>query len=184
MSYKSVVIIAVFLFAYASGAPVWADETGKEHVHEDSDQHKENVERLLELMGVPAQVDNAAGEVLKIYSAKITDDKASDEFKKLVSAYQTDLQKMVAAVLSWEAIKPNYINIYARHLSPADVAGATQFIQSPAGQTFFAGQAAAGEEIQRVTKHLIQADLAEPLKQLSKLLREGLVKVRAAQDPN
>lgn len=176
--------LRVFILAAVSVVALSAnaDETGKPHQHE-AQTHEQNVERMLELLGVPEQVNKAASEVLKIYSAKVTDDTIDPDIIKLVTAYQTDLQSIVSAVLSWNAIKPNYIRSYANRLSAEDVTNVEQFMASPSGQKFFDSQNTAGKEIQEITKHLIEADLAEPLKKLREQLQQGLAVLRPRQNP-
>jgi len=179
-SFKWVSLICVFAISLAN-ISVFADETGEVHQHEPTNQHNANVERMLELMRVPDQVNQAAADLVKLYSAKITGENIDSNTKNLIIAYQKDLEKIVSRVLSWDSIKPNYINSHANRMSELEVQAVIQFFESSYGQAFISHQNSATEELKQTTKHLVEADMAEPLAQLGKQLRDGLAKARVVQ---
>ena len=156
-------------------------DAGENHSHAQGATHEHNVEHMLELLGVPEQVDKAAAEVLKLYSAKVAPDNTDENVKAIFDAYQQDATRIVYGVLRWDSLKPNYINSYASRMSEQDVAAFTDFLTSPVGQRYLASQTGAGLEIQQITKHLMEADMAEPLKSLGQELRDGLARLRAKQ---
>ncbi|MBT8115817.1 MAG: hypothetical protein KJP04_10560 [Arenicella sp.] len=169
-------LVAVPLFIAHGG--VWADDSKRKIV---TDTHEHNVEHMLELMGVPEQVDRAAGDVLKLYSAKVEAGNGDPIVQKLVDAYQQDATRLVYGTLGWANMKTTYIFSYANRMSEEDVVEVVSFLQSVGGQKFITSQADAGLEIQQTTQHLVEVDMAEPLAELGKKLRDGLAKVQAAQ---
>ena len=177
-SCKGIFIVYVFVISFVN-FPVFADETGEVHQHQLSEQNKEltheqNVETMLELMGVPAQVNLTASEVLKLYTAKVDIGNTDANIKMMVDAYQQDATQIIYSVLGWPSMKTTYISSYAKMMNEEDVAKVAGFLLSPGGQKFIASQASAGIEIGKITKHLMEADMAEPLLNLGKQLREGL----------
>ncbi len=153
-----------------------------DHNHSEATSHEHHVERMLELLGMPAQVNNATEEVLKLYSAKVDEGNTDPDLQRLVNAYQESLRKIVNSVLNWNSMKLSYISVYANQFSEDDVAAIISFLTSAAGQNFVTGQADAAVEIQQITKHIIEADMTESLTLLATQLREGLAKIQAAKN--
>ena len=83
----SFALFMVFSHAYAEDL-VQARST-------ETENHYQQVEVMLELMGLPEQVDKSAGEVLKLYSAKVEDSNTDTNTKLIVDAYQRDATKIV-----------------------------------------------------------------------------------------
>lgn len=164
--------------------PAFADETGEAHQHERAVQHNADIERMLVLMRVPDLVNQTAAEVIELYAAKITGENVDSNTKKLVTAYQKDLESIVSRVLSWDAIKSNYIKSYASRMSKLEVQAVIQFFESTHGQAFISHQTSATEELKQTTKHLVEADLSDPLNTLSAQLRAGLAKINDLPDNN
>jgi hypothetical protein len=171
--------LAVFYVFIVVSSQLFA-QTGDEVVVDDSKQHLENVEKMLLLMGVPSDVDRAAEGAMQLYSAKVTDKEADRITQEIVEAYQRDLRTIVMAVLSWEALKPNYINTYASLMSEDDVTQTLVFLESAVGQKYLQSQQQATVQIQEITSHLAQEDMAPLLIDLTKKLRDALTKVQTA----
>lgn len=139
-------------------------------------QHLEDVEELLELMGMPEQVNAAANRVLAQYSATVDEGNTDADLRKLVDAYQMDLEKIILPVLDWDGLKTTYIYSYSKRLNKKEVAKITKFYQSKAGQKFVSIQPESSAEIEKITRHLVESDIQEPLNALTRLFREGLAK--------
>lgn len=150
-----------------------------QNVVEDKDLMA-NVEELLNVIGLPEQVDKTASEVLSAYSAKVVDDNLNEASKALVNQYQAEVSRLIMGVLSWEAMGPTYIAAYKSRLSAQNVEDALEFYRSESGEKFLAAQSGANLEAQQVATHLFEADLAAPLAEYARLLREGLAKLKEA----
>ncbi len=174
----SILVFAVST-AFVVGTIAWhpiahaqANESSSEAL---STNHLQQTEKMLELMGLPAQVDRAAKDILKLYNVEVTDASVVDDnVRRLIEAYQRDLEQLVSSVLSWDGIKQNYINNYAARMTPEAVNAVVAFYQSDVGVEFSSAQASASAELALATQHLFEADLKQPLTELSDLFREGL----------
>ena len=171
---KLLILVVVSCVAISANA----DEAGKEHQHEISEAHKQNVEQMLVLMNMPAQVDNAAQGVVERYSATVDPDKADKDLQKLITAYQKDLEKIILPTLGWGGLKTTYIYSYSKRLDEQEVAQITNFYSSVAGKKFIEIQSDATTEIQKITSHLVESDIQAPLAKLANMLKEGLKKHR------
>jgi len=177
--------LLVVLFLLSTPFIAFADETGEEHSHAPvTDQHKKNVESMLELMGVPTQVDKAAANVLALYTPKTEKKNPDPNVNLVVDAYREDVKKVVNGVLSWNSLKPNYISSYSTRLTEEDVAAVNGFLISPAGQKFIKSREEATSEIELITQHLADEDIAKPLAELTNQLRDVLTKIQAAKQKN
>lgn len=176
--WKGFLILVLTLFAWSVSLPVLAAESSKSAVTHIDKHHKERVEQMLVLMGVPAQVNAAADNFKQIYSAKVDASQSDQNVVKVINAYQQDLGRLVDSVLGWDAIKQNYINVYARNLTPREVVYISAFLKSPSGVKFVSSQSAASQELINITEHLVEADLALPLKNLSIKLGDALTKLK------
>lgn len=156
-------------------------QTGEESSTIQDQQHIENVERMLVLMGIPEHVSQTADGAMALYAAKVTDKEADRITEELVNAYQKDLSNIVNSVISWEAIKPNYINTYATNMTREDVENTLTFLESDVGKNFLSAQIQSNKQIKEITDHLVQVDMAPRLIELTKQLREGLTKVQTAK---
>lgn len=173
--------LSIILFMGGAPHSGFADETGQPHEHTKQDVHKANIEKMLEVIGVPSQVNQAAAGAIQLYSASVTDKEAGRLTKDLVAAYQKDLTAIVNSVLSWDALKPNYISTYAALMDETDVRQTLDFFESEIGQTYLRSQAQASSQIKVITTHLAEEDMAPLLIDLTKQLREGLTKVQSAK---
>ena len=177
-----VVAALAAIFVILTG-PARADDQDDDPSHDAPRTHAQNVEYMLELMRVPAQVDQTADEILKLYSSRVAPDNSDPNANSIIETYQKEAMRNVYGVLGWESIKQNYINSYASRMGERDVATVTNFLKSPVGQKFLASQANAGVEIQQSTKQLMETDLLKRMTKLSSALSEALVKLRTTQSP-
>lgn len=158
-----------------------AAQDGKEgHTHTPDGSHMQNVETMLELIGVPAQVNKVAADMMTLYSAKVDPGNKDPNVQKIVATYQDSVRGVVDQVLSWEALKTTYISSYAKRMSPEEVAAVSGFLLSPEGEKFSKVQQQASIEIQGTAKHLAEVDMAPALAKLTNRLREGLMQIEQA----
>lgn len=143
----------------------------------DSDSvqsHRDNIEQLLVAMGVPEQVNQSAAEVRDLYLVKVDENKADDQVKKMVGDYRQEINDLVANALSWDAVKSYYISVYAKQMTVAEIEAVMEFIYSPVGKKFVAGQGIANQEIREILKVELATKLTEPVRALSSDLRDAL----------
>ena len=162
---------------------VYADQAGLEnHYGPDADAHSVQVERMLELMLVPDQVDKAANHVFKIYSAEVISNDVDENVRLIVDAYQKDLEALVYSVLGWERQKSIYVENYSARMNSQDVAAVIQFLESAPGKNLMVSQVSANEQIQQVVKHLVETNMSKPLVDLAKQFREIMADINVTKE--
>lgn len=186
---KLVLFLGVFL-VMANGGMAIAHEDEEEHSHaQDAAKnpqqlHEENVEELLNLMGIPQQVDQAARDFMRLYAVRDALVGKNESYQKLIDVYHDSVEQVVLGVLSWQSMKGTYINSYARRMTAEEVTGVSNFLRSPPGQKFITTQQQVSGDIKEVTAHLAEADLTPALTRLRTALTEGIQKIQAANQNN
>lgn len=138
--------------------------------------HQKRVETMLELMGVPKQVDQAAMSVIEQYNIRFDPMKADSNLADIVTAYQKDLRKIIYPVLGWNGLKTTYIYNYSKRLNKQEVDSIIGFYLSSAGKKLIGSQPEVNKEIKEITEHLVVSDIKQPLEDLTKLFQQAAMK--------
>lgn len=143
-----------------------------------SPEHLKNVERMLTQLGLPAQVDNSATSVLKLYRVSMAEENSNENFKRLLDVYHKDVERLINSVLGWEAQKDLYIQVYSERLTAEQVQKVESFLSSDHGSAFMRVQAEVGGLVSVTNRHLMEEDMSPKLKELGNQLKQGLAMLK------
>ncbi len=193
----SLMILVAFVLSSTS---LSAHEYSELHIHEGSNQEGSSLEgsneersnqdksasvqtrvtqdndvrQLLELMGVPEQLDQNAKIINETVKKQLGQTVVNDDLRPILDAFNSDLKKSIEQTISWAALKGSYISAYKNKLSPEDLQRGLEFLRSDSGKNFMQAQRLAAMEIKLLTDHLIQNDVINPLNQRLESLKEQL----------
>jgi hypothetical protein len=99
---------------------------------------------------------------------QITGTKLPPEAQKGMSAFQDKVARVVTDALSWEKLKPAYLQLYVDAFSDGELDGIVAFYKSPAGQAMVAKTPALMQKASVVA----QQRMAEAQPELQRLMKE------------
>jgi len=146
---KKIVCVAVLLLCM--GRVSFADEASK----------RAKIDEMFTLMQMQRTLDQLAeqqaAQMKKVMPALLQGQNISADDQKTVDAFMDRLSGMVRDSISWEKLKPQYVDLYAKTYDETTVDGMLAFYRSPAGQTMVAKQPELISQSQSIT----QAQLME-----------------------
>jgi hypothetical protein len=126
---KILVLAAVFLFALP-------------HAHADDASKRAKIEEMFTILKMDSMMKQMMAQGLaqgqQTVKAMMGDTPVTEADQKIIDG---SLAKMVAAisdVISWEKLKPAYVDLYASAYSEEEVDGILTFYKSPVGQALLA----------------------------------------------
>jgi hypothetical protein len=147
---------------FLAASPAFADDASK----------TAKVEEFLKL----AKMDDALRQGLALASNQIksgmlqqmTGTKLSPEQEKRMGEFQDKVTALVSSALSWEKMKPSYVQLYADAYTEPQLDDILAFYRSPSGQAMVAGNSS----LMTKTSAIAQKQLAEVMPELQKLIRD------------
>ena len=151
------VVSTVILLAVAGAAR--ADEASK----------KAKIEELFQLTDVERMLGQVLGQVRSMQTAQFERMAMSAEERSRAREIQDRIQTLVARVLSWEKIKPQYVTLYAETFTEEELDGMLAFYRSPAGQAMRAKMPALMQKSMALTQQMMR----ELQPEMTKIMEEG-----------
>ena len=151
-------------------AAVWMAIAGTAR-GEDASSRKALAEELMNLMKVPENIERSFAMVKKMLPTQMeqigkmsgqtnTPPEAVNQSEKIID--------LVAAELSWEKVKQDYINLYAETLTEAELKASIAFYKTPEGQSFINKQ----PELMKRAMEMNQKLMMKIMPQIQKMTRE------------
>ncbi len=119
------------------------------------------------LVGVRQQLDQTFGSIAETHS--------SEEAKRLVEHYKTQVYRVYSDQLDWAAVENHYVNHIESIFSKAELKKAIRFLKSDLGKKVRATQfefRESGVEVFKVQSGLIEKQLGEQYTELALKLRD------------
>ena len=102
----------------------------------DSASHRQNAEKLLQQINVPAQLAAMATQTVTALKIRLSRIKTTQEKAELVRQHIDRLETVIHDAYSWERNKESYIAMYTSAYSEAEMEALIEFFSSPAGRKF------------------------------------------------
>lgn len=129
---KKIVCVAVLLLCM--GRVSFADEASK----------RAKIDEMFTLMQMQRTLDQLAeqqaAQMKKVMPMLMQGQTVSADDQKSIDTFTDRMSAMVRESISWEKVKPQYIDLYAKTYDEATIDGMVAFYRSPAGQMMVAKQ--------------------------------------------
>ncbi len=168
---KRWIVVATLLCAFSLQAR--ADEASK----------RAKVEQLFTVM----KIDQMSNQILNSVRRQMTNmsrslpdgQQMTPEQRRLLTEFQTKVLNLVQQQVSWKALEPEMITLYANAYSEAEIDGLINFYKSPVGQAMLAK----APELAEKSVGISQGKLAGLQPQIQQLSQQFGEKFRAAGAP-
>ena len=105
----------------------------------------------------------------------VTGTSPTPEAKTKLDSFEKKVSGMVDSELSWTALKPEFVDIYAKTFTEDELNGILAFYKSPAGQAFLTKSPSIGPQVSQITQPRLQA--------LQTQVRQAFEEFRQSQPP-
>lgn len=127
----------------------------------DEASKRAKIDEMFTLMQMQRTLDQLgeqqAAQMKKVMPTLLQGQNISADDQKTLDAFMDRLSGMVRESISWEKLKPQYEDLYAKTYDETTVDGMVAFYRSPAGQTMVAKQ----PELITQSQSITQAQLVE-----------------------
>jgi hypothetical protein len=109
--------------------------------HADDATKRAKVQEMLDLLHLDklmAQMMDVAEQQASAITSHTVGKNLSPQQKSKVDAFQKQLFGYIESQLSWKALEPQYVDLYAQTFSEEDIDGMLAFYKSPAGVSMIA----------------------------------------------
>jgi len=154
---KLAVVSTVILLAVAGAAR--ADEASK----------RAKIEELFQLTDVERMLGQVLGQVRSMQTAQAERMAMSAEARSRAREIQDRIQAVVARMLSWEKIKPQYVALYAETFTEDEIDGMLAFYRSPAGRAMREKMPVLMQKSMALTQQMMK----EIQPEITKIMEEG-----------
>ncbi|MGD0201040.1 MAG: DUF2059 domain-containing protein [Bryobacteraceae bacterium] len=151
------VVSTVILLAVAGAAR--ADEASK----------KAKIEELFQLTNVDRMVGQILGQVRSMQTAQIERTTMTAEGRARAREIQDRIQAVIARMLSWDKLKPEYVKLYAETFTEEEIDGMLAFYKSPAGRAMLEKMPV----LMQKSMGLVQQMMKEIQPEMTKIMEEG-----------
>jgi len=141
---------------------------------------QQSVEKLLELSQAGKLMDSAFSQMDNLTKASMKQvmkgQPVSAADQAILDKQQTKILAIVKEELSWDKLKPDFIQVYQQTYTQEEVDGLIAFYQSPAGQAFVAKQ----PELMKNTMTVMQGRMGPMMEKIQKMSTETAHEIQAA----
>jgi hypothetical protein len=154
---KLAVVSTVILLAVAGAAR--ADEVSK----------KAKIEELFQLTDIERMMGQVLGQVRSMQTAQIERMAMTAEARSRAREIQDRIQALIARMLSWERLKPQYVALYGETFTEEEIDGMLAFYRSPAGRAMREKMPALMKKSMELTQQMMRDIQPE----MTKIMEEG-----------
>ena len=153
-------------------------------IHADEASKTAKVEEMFKV----AKLDQLLGQTLEMVGTqmksatfqRLAAAKLPPEQQKTTEEFQGRAAKLITQTMSWDALKPIYIKIYAQTYTEAEIDGLLSFYKSPTGQAFVSKTPQVMSQANGIVQQRVKTTL-QP--QLKALLREYIARTGSTAPP-
>jgi uncharacterized protein len=127
------------------------------------------IERLLTAMNADAMIDQMFEQIKAMTAAQAPPGTTPEQAAK-AREIQSKILDLVKARISWEKMRPQYVQLYSETFSDEEISGMLGFYQSPAGRAMLAKMPTLTTKIMQVA----QAQLTDLLPEIQRITREAM----------
>ncbi|GBC59790.1 hypothetical protein DENIS_0731 [Desulfonema ishimotonii] len=99
-----------------------------------SEAHKQEIEELLFLMGVPKMLEQQVTHMKSLQRYELESMDFSEEVLEFSQKYMKKIDQLLSERLAWPNVKDDYIAIYGKYFSKAEIRELLKFQRTPVGQ--------------------------------------------------
>ena len=154
-------IRGLILCALACGLVAQAQELNKQA----------KIERILDLTNANAIIDQVFKQIQTMTASMLTKDATPEQTAK-AQQIQAKILDLVKARISWDKLRPAYVQIYSDMFSDDEISGILAFYESPAGRAMLAKTPALISKSMSV----VQGQMGDLAPELERITRESLQK--------
>jgi hypothetical protein len=112
----------------------------------------------------------------------VTGANPTPEAKTKLDDFEHKVSGMIDTELSWKALQPEFVNIYAKTFTEQELDGILAFYKSPAGQAFLTKSPSIGPQVSQITQPRLQA-LQTQVKQAFEEFRQSQAPATSSPAP-
>ena len=162
---RNILAVSIALLSLACFPPLHAQDEAK----------RASAEELLKVMRIDEMMANQK-ETIKKMAASFLPKNLSAEQLKTAQEIQDKAMETVSRQLSWEALKPDFIQVYSEVYTEQELKDLTAFYQTPAGRKFIEKM----PELQARTMEIMQKRMAEIMPAMLAAMKDAAAKAKAA----
>jgi hypothetical protein len=156
---RRLAVVSTVILREGAGA-ARADEVSK----------KAKIEELFQLTDVERMLGQVLGQVRSMQTAQTERMTMSAEGRSRAREIQDRIQAVVARMLSWDKIKPQYVALYAETFTEEEIDGMLAFYKSPAGRAMLEKMPVLMQRSMAITQRMMQ----EIQPEMTKIIEEGM----------
>jgi hypothetical protein len=138
----------------------------------DDATKRAKVQEMLDLLHLDRTLDQLMNimkqQAIAASNAKLNQEHASGEQKARADAFQSKLFDFIQSNLSWKAMEPDYVKLYAENFTEEEIDAMTAFYKSPAGVSMIAKT----PELTRQSTALAQKKMLDLLPQIQQMIQD------------
>jgi hypothetical protein len=139
------------------------------HAQELTKQAK--IDRILDLTNANAIIDQVFKQIQTMTASMVTKDATPEQAAK-AQQIQAKILDVVKARISWDKLRPAYVQIYSDMFSDDEISGILAFYESPAGRAMLAKTPALISKSMSV----VQGQMGDLAPEIERITRESLQK--------
>ena len=163
---RKILAVSIALFSLACFSPLHAQDEAK----------RAAAEELLKAMHIDEMMANQKETMKKMADAFMPKDLSAEELK-VAQEIQAKTMETVSQQLSWEVLKPDFIQAYSQVYTEQELKDLTAFYQTPVGQKFIEKM----PELQARTMEIIQKRMATIMPAMLTAMKDAAQKAKAAK---
>ena len=146
----------------------------------DDASHRALAEELIKITKVDKIMDPMMGRVKSMMNQQFSKMGVGEDKRPVFNQYVDKMVKILETDLAWDKIKNNYVDIYTKVYTEAELKELTKFYKTPVGQKFIEKMPEIMQESMTVSQGYLQQVMPK-IQSISKELDEELKKEGATQ---